>query len=105
MNINNFVRTEHNWSPRGDCYDWCKLEEDGTLTFGDEQGNYDGGQNLTVTFFNGKTAQDYIHEVEKRLELWKTKDEDFYNKIIAMMNENCVTLDDVLHHAIAVRGE
>lgn len=50
-------------SPRGDCYDWCRIEKDGTLTFGNEQGNYAGGETLSRRFVVDESGKTYRNDV------------------------------------------
>ena len=35
-----------NSGPRGDYYEWCRILDNSTLQFGNEQGNYAGGVTL-----------------------------------------------------------
>ena len=50
-------------SPRGECYDWCRIEKDGTLTFGTEEGNYAGGETLSRRFVVADGGKEYRNDV------------------------------------------
>ena len=103
--MNNFVRTKGCRGPRGDYYDWCELENDGTLTFGDEQGNYEGGETLAIYWFQGNTIEDYVSAVKKELNYWEKENNQFYNDIINMMKKNNVTLDGILNSGIEIHNK
>jgi len=87
--------------PRGNYYEWCCLEKDNTLTFGNEEGNYAGG----ATFFYGKKfkpfntsgidqpeivyeGEVYWEEVKQRLGRIKEYDSVFYANIQKMLTAN-----------------
>lgn len=87
------VTTDKANGPRGDYYDWCKIYSDGSLEFGDEQGNYAGGTTLSPTFYPGRDqlcapaspecqGWGYWDYVKDELKMWRKRDFEFYNRII-----------------------
>ena len=90
--------------PRGEYYKWCKLGQDGNLSFGEEEGNYAGGCTLDYnTLYEGKaryifrdkyiasggkdhafTAK-YIKHVKQEIETIYDHDPFFYTAIIVML--------------------
>ena len=97
------VTTKKAHGPRGDYYDWCAVREDGFLIFGDEQGNYSGGEFLTPEFYPGlndyaehQTSIDvgkgYWHYIRQSLESWKKRDSVFYEQIEDMVKRHGITI-------------
>ncbi len=84
------VTTKKALGPRGDYYDWCAVRDDGFLIFGDEQGNYCGGEFLTPESCPG--VNDYWHSVRHSLESWKRRDSVFYEKIMDMVKRHGITI-------------
>lgn len=97
------VTTDKAKGPRGDYYDWCALRPDGTLDFGEEQGNYAGGHTLSPLYYPGE--HDYCEEQTsldvgkgywfyalRCLERWKEKDRVFYDRIMDMLDRHGVKL-------------
>lgn len=99
------VTTQKALGPRGDYYDWCDLLDNGTLEFGNEQGNYCGGTILSYWFYNGEKREqkddkivpigywDCLEDQMRSLMLHKP---DFYKEIKAM----CKDHSDVANYII-----
>lgn len=103
MDRDRYVETDRIFGPRGDYYEWCNLLDNGSLQFGDEQGNYCGGTILSYNFFskNGMPCTSYPHDYPVTDEYWndvknylsgiKESKPDFYDKILHMCKENNAT--------------
>lgn len=83
MKIIESVETKKVWGPRGDYYEWCYLMENGTLKFGDEQGNYAGGETLSET--SHPFSETYMGAVKKRMKFYRETKRNFYDDIILAM--------------------
>lgn len=95
MEAKKYVRTKGAFGPRGDYFEWCCLLDNGSLKFGDEQGNYCGGTILSYNFFTKDdfpldypVTDEYWDEVNRYLEGIKKSNPDFYEKILQMCKEN-----------------
>lgn len=100
MEAKKYVRTKGAFGPRGDYYEWCYLLDNGSLRFGNEQGNYCGGAVLSYNFFpkDGMPSDSYPIDYPVTDEYWKAAREylehtkkidiDFYDKILKMCLEN-----------------
>lgn len=87
------VTTDKANGPRGAYFDWCKIYSDGSLEFGDEQGNYAGGTTLSPTFYPGRDNRcapappehqgwGYWDYVKDELKRWRKEDFEFYKRIV-----------------------
>lgn len=98
------VRSKGGNSPRGECYEWCQLMDDGTLTFGSESGNYCGGVVLSsnyyydivkdfagreklITFKDEGESPIYWKVVKERLDDYKNTMPNYYNDIMDMIKD------------------
>ena len=50
------IKTKVSNGPRGEYYEWCRIEDDATITFGNEQGNYAGGTVLSKDFYPNRVG-------------------------------------------------
>lgn len=73
-------------SKKGDYYDWCRLIENGILTFGDEQGNYAGGETLSETFH--PHDETYIGAVKRYMKSYRETERNFYDDIVSAMERH-----------------
>lgn len=80
------IESEHGRGPRGDYYVWCSLLENGTLEFGEEQGNYAGGTTLSEEFH--PYNDNYIDAVKRELKFYENKPKDFRKSIIKAMERH-----------------
>lgn len=88
-------------SKGGDYYEWCKLHDDGTLEFGDEQGNYAGGTFLSSEFYPGHPngpwpeqdkGKGYWYYAHRHLKFIRERDPDYFSRIETMLGKNGVSL-------------
>ena len=90
------VKLDRGYSPRGECYEYVDIFNDGTLAFGNIDGNYQGGETLTVDF--GHTFKDCQDEemkmksfwwaVKRELGYYERNNNEFYKRIIDALERN-----------------
>ena len=86
MSNERYVRTEENLGPRGDYFDYCRVEDNGSISFGNEQGNYAGGITTGEAFTYPE--DNYWHEVICRLIWYHKNNKEYFNKIMNMLDNN-----------------
>lgn len=86
MSKGRYVRTGENIGPRGDYFDYCEVADNGSITFGNEQGNYAGGVTLSEDWH--PHSDNYWHEVVCKLIGYHEHDKEYFNKIMDMLDNN-----------------
>lgn len=82
-------------------FDWCNLLENGTLEFGEEQGNYAGGTTLSYNYYGNHDSfpldhpktEEYWECVKRRLNHSKEYQKEFYLRIKDMCNRHGILKD------------
>lgn len=91
------VTTKKAYGPRGYYYLWCRLLENDTLEFGNEQGNYAGGTTLSYTWYGERDksypddntpGKRYWIEVARKLRYYKKHEPTFFDDICFMCKKN-----------------
>ncbi len=65
----------------GSYYVYARIEDDGTLSLGEEQGSYAGGITLSADFNNG----DYIRELKAALDAEKQKMPKWHEAVMKLI--------------------
>lgn len=79
------VESTHISHPRGDCFYYCYLLQDRTVVFGDVFGNYAFSESNRIS----PTSTAFVD----RMNYYKDKKPDFYNKVRAMLVAHKIIAD------------